>query len=522
MDRPRVQRSWLHSQCEYRVGSRPFWYAFRPVSYQASADCAQGSCGAPDADDLARSVILLGLQTASGKQMIFKSLNAQHLLTTLLSCCKARNLVWDPRKDILYLCKNETKEVHRIHAQLNRTEVKELFLDTAFFSRLNIEDQRLCYQTLLVSEPLPIMDITPPALQAPIQMQKNMCEPEQIINARSPRSRHRKVDGQRSSSSGASGYVQGVQCVKSARPHSVSAVTAAKEARKSMPHLMTVYDTPSGTDSAQTTSTGETVLGIQSQKGSLHSVSPEQEQTSRQQYFEDTNASSHERLHVIGSERVYGAHEKPREAKQVQVEHQRHHSAPAVQKRTAPIFELDATTQPDVVFVAELPGNSVILPPPEQHTTRNDGILCYRTGIRPSDVGASPTPLEHGSLPASLVAGRPGTNIQHSSINLPGPSDASNADFSTRQTNAYRYSSYTLPSFVCPEPLSKEVTTPAYQAYRPFIATHGLSRTDSVSSVYSPAHKRNASDDSVASHDSDKLAREYQELLDFEAGYGSD
>lgn len=54
--------------------------------------------------------------------------------------------------------------------------------------------------------------------------------------------------------------------------------------------------------------------------------------------------------------------------------------------------------------------------------------------------------------------------------------------------------------------------------------TNEPSRHDSVSSMYSPGHKRNISQesyDSVASHGSDKLAREYQELLNFEDGYGS-
>src|SRR5690242_4943124 len=129
----------------------------------------------------------------------------QYLMATLLSYCKARDLLWDPRKDILYLCKHRTEEVHHIRRQLNNREVKELFLGTSFFSRLDLDTQRLCYQTLLDTQPPPIMSITPPASQAQTNLQSRPEESDREADARLPRSRYRKATGQRSSSDSAAG-----------------------------------------------------------------------------------------------------------------------------------------------------------------------------------------------------------------------------------------------------------------------------------------------------------------------------
>ncbi|KAL1652945.1 hypothetical protein SLS61_004566 [Didymella pomorum] len=146
-----------------------------------------GAHGAPGGTDLTKSLVLLGLKTASGRQMLFKSLNVQYLLTTLLFHCKACDLHWDPRKDILFLCKNETVAVQRVRTRLNAKEVKEMFLGTSFFSRLKSQDQRLCYRALLDTEPPPTMAIIPPAPQYYSRQQA----PEQSNKFRTPRSRYR-------------------------------------------------------------------------------------------------------------------------------------------------------------------------------------------------------------------------------------------------------------------------------------------------------------------------------------------
>ncbi|KAJ8109943.1 hypothetical protein OPT61_g7083 [Boeremia exigua] len=567
-----------------------------------------GSYGTPTSSDLAHTTILLGLKTASGKQMIFKSLNLYYLVATLLSYCKSRDLLWDPRKDILYLCKNETEEIQRLSARLNKKEVKELFLGTPFFSRLNIDDQRLCYRVLLATEPPPTMAITPPAPQA------KMDETERNADARSSRLRYRNTSEQRSSSSGKSdrpqlqstehlqdtgrlSYIKGVQCVKSAKPQAVSAAKATKEARKSMPNLLADYNAPnshalaqdnsrasvpeqaqaipqarnvrsrphssgphpvhvsskleygagfrpaymesrrdtdnanevfelahvtttSSVDSSKTDPAGALVGGIQSQKGSIHVVSPEWEQKPHQQYFEETVAPSRGRLHVVSPEGLYGGVEVAQEAKRVHTAGKRHHSAPPVETQPAPVFELDATAL-NVTFFAELPADSIVPSPIEQHILQEDELSGLQT-VKPLNVHKTIAPTEPGFLPASLVVGRPGMHAHRSSLSHPTSTDELSENFSTRQTNAYRYSAYTLPSSEGPKASPKEASAPAYLPYRPVVETFGLSRTDSASSMYSPGHKRDASDASTASHDSSKLAREYQELLDFEAGYGSD
>lgn len=183
--------------------------------------------------------------------MVFKSLNIHCLLATLLSYCKARDLSWDPRKDILYLCKNETAEVQRIRVRLNIKEAKEMFLGTSFFSRLHVQDQRLCYRTLLDTAPPPTMAVTPPVPQAPTPSHPKPRVSEQVSENKTPRSRYRNASGQRSSSDGTAEHglardarpqsmdrlqdprrlvhIQGVQCMNSAKPQSISAVAAASK-----------------------------------------------------------------------------------------------------------------------------------------------------------------------------------------------------------------------------------------------------------------------------------------------------
>lgn len=280
----------------------------------------------------------------------------------------------------------------------------------------------------------------------------------------------------------------------------------------------------SRTDFTRTDSTGTPVQGIQSQKGSLHVVSPEGEAVPRQQYFEDKSTSSRGRLHLVGPEGVYGASEKPQNLAQPQFQHQRHSSAPPPQTEPAFVFELDATAPSKRAFIAELPADSIVPSPAEERITRHQEIVDCQTTIMLLKPCTTSAPLGTRSLPASLVAGGQGTHGHRQSLGHGEHPDESALSFSTRQTNAYRYSSYALPqsmSSETPHLSTEEATGPIYKAYRPFVATHELNRYDSVSSVYSPGHKRNVSHDSTASHKSDKLAKEYQELLNFEDGYGS-
>jgi hypothetical protein len=88
-----------------------------------------------------------------------------YLVKTLLYYCKVRDLAWDPRTDIIFLCQHYGAEIHAICGQLDRNAVKQNFLLTGFFNQLPFADQRICYQALLGQEPPPIMAVTPPALQ---------------------------------------------------------------------------------------------------------------------------------------------------------------------------------------------------------------------------------------------------------------------------------------------------------------------------------------------------------------------
>jgi hypothetical protein len=95
----------------------------------------------------------------------YKGLNMLYLVQTLVHYCKARDLAWDPRKDLVFLCQHYGAEVHTIHGQLNQGMIQQNFLVTAFFIRLPFAVQRICYQALLGQEPPPIMAVTPATLQ---------------------------------------------------------------------------------------------------------------------------------------------------------------------------------------------------------------------------------------------------------------------------------------------------------------------------------------------------------------------
>lgn len=79
--------------------------------------------------------------------------------------CTAQDLAWNPREDVLYLCKNFSNQVQAIRAGLDTMAVQHNFLGTGFLARLSREDQRICYRVLLGKEPPPVMAITPPVPQ---------------------------------------------------------------------------------------------------------------------------------------------------------------------------------------------------------------------------------------------------------------------------------------------------------------------------------------------------------------------
>ncbi|KAF1841220.1 uncharacterized protein K460DRAFT_371231 [Cucurbitaria berberidis CBS 394.84] len=119
-----------------------------------------GSYGTPSSGMISANLVLLSLKDA--KLKTYKCLNMLHLVKTLVHLCRVRDLAWDPRKDILFLCQHYGEEVQSIRAQLNQKEVQENFLGTPFVSQLSSEDQRKCYQILLGKDPPPVMAVIPP------------------------------------------------------------------------------------------------------------------------------------------------------------------------------------------------------------------------------------------------------------------------------------------------------------------------------------------------------------------------
>lgn len=557
--------------------------------------------------------------------MVFKSLNISYQVSTLLSYCKARDLSWDPKKDIVYLCRHETIDVQGSRAQLNLKEVKEQFLGTSFFSRLPSVDQSLCYRVLLDADPPPIMSITPPALPNLGQSKLSLEGSDQSDNTRQPRSRYRTANGQRSHSNdrpvdhnapearthsaerlqdlGHFSHIQGLQCVNSAKPQAVSAADAARKARNSMPNLLGTpqiassryaiaqdtwktshrygqHENPRHShsllspnqnsrhqnrkssdleyggdfqpvhtnlgpqtakenqpliseqkdlltrmDSPHRSSTETPVQGIQSQKGSLHVMRPE-EFTPQQQFVDENSVPSHGTLQLVGPEGIYSNPEKPHDNAQKQNLRQRNNSAPPPLTQPAALFELDAVEPPRDTFIAELPADPIAPLPAEPLDIPGRTPSSNQVPTKPNNPRATSAPLGPGPLPASLTIGGASPHTHRKSLSQSNSPDNATANFTSHQTNAYRYSSYIAP----PQPATIEAPkapshtdAPTYKAYRPFVFTEELNRVDSVSSSYGPHHKRDRSDDSTASHDSSKLAREYQELLlGQEKGYASD
>jgi hypothetical protein len=274
-------------------------------------------------------------------------------------------------------------------------------------------------------------------------------------------------------------------------------------------------------------STGTLVEGLQSQKGSLHAISPEGQQSPPQQYFDRKETSERGRLRLVGPEGVYGAPETPQRIEESHGQRQRHNSAPPpIQNYQGFVFELDAVQTPTTTFIAELPADPIVSSAPKPHTALLHGAPSLQAPARPSNPRTQSEPRDAGSsLPASLAIGGPGAQTHRLSLSHSSPSNDGFDEFSTRKTNAYRYSAFVHPQAAIPGALrigSEKEATPSYIPYRPFVFTDELERNDSVSSNYSPKHrhKRDASDDSTASHDSSKLAKEYQDLLSTEEGYG--
>ncbi|KAL1593284.1 hypothetical protein SLS60_010892 [Paraconiothyrium brasiliense] len=119
-----------------------------------------GSHGTPPSDILRKNQASLSL-TLDGKITNIKGLNIIYLVNTTVHMCTSRDLLWDPKKDLLWLCRKYGKEIQTIRGQLNARQVKENFLGTQFFSTMSPDEQRLCYQVLLGKEPPPSMFLTP-------------------------------------------------------------------------------------------------------------------------------------------------------------------------------------------------------------------------------------------------------------------------------------------------------------------------------------------------------------------------
>ncbi|KAL5417150.1 hypothetical protein PMIN03_001774 [Paraphaeosphaeria minitans] len=119
-----------------------------------------GSHGTPPSDTLDDNQAMLSLNLG-GKITNIKGLNIIYLVNTTVHLCTSPDLLWDPKKDLVWLCRRYGKEIQSIRGQLNARQVKENFLGTAFFSALPAEEQRLCYHVLLEKEPPPSMFLTP-------------------------------------------------------------------------------------------------------------------------------------------------------------------------------------------------------------------------------------------------------------------------------------------------------------------------------------------------------------------------
>ncbi|KAF2690466.1 hypothetical protein K458DRAFT_105955 [Lentithecium fluviatile CBS 122367] len=121
-----------------------------------------GDHGTPPNDVLRHNQVMLRLNH-DRRTETYKGLNMLYLVKTMIHYCNSQGLVWDPKKDMLFLCQNYGKEIEVIRSQLNARQVQENFLGTPFVSRLPPDVKRRCYHVLLGvdKEPPPSMSLTP-------------------------------------------------------------------------------------------------------------------------------------------------------------------------------------------------------------------------------------------------------------------------------------------------------------------------------------------------------------------------
>ncbi|KAJ4301594.1 hypothetical protein N0V90_003687 [Kalmusia sp. IMI 367209] len=118
------------------------------------------SHGTPPSDVLRNNQVMLTLNL-EGKATNIKGLNVLYLVKSTVHLCNSQDLLWDPKKDLLWFCRKFGKEIESIRGQLNARQVQENFLGTKYFSTLSAEEQRLCYHILLGKVPPPSMFLTP-------------------------------------------------------------------------------------------------------------------------------------------------------------------------------------------------------------------------------------------------------------------------------------------------------------------------------------------------------------------------
>lgn len=125
-----------------------------------------GSCATPPSDVLRNNQAMLSLNL-DGKITNIKGLNIVYLVKTTVHLCNDQDLLWDPKKDLLWLCRNYGKEIQLIRAQLDARQVQENFLGTPYFFTLSADEQRLCYHVLMGKDPPPGLFLIPaPQLQS--------------------------------------------------------------------------------------------------------------------------------------------------------------------------------------------------------------------------------------------------------------------------------------------------------------------------------------------------------------------
>lgn len=119
-----------------------------------------GSHASPPSDVLRNNQAMLSLNL-DGKITNLKGLNIIYLVKTTVHLCNDPDLLWDPRKDLLWLCRKYGKEIQTIRGQLDARQVQENFLGTPYFFTLSADEQRLCYHVLIGKDPPPGLYLIP-------------------------------------------------------------------------------------------------------------------------------------------------------------------------------------------------------------------------------------------------------------------------------------------------------------------------------------------------------------------------